>query len=202
MFVLDLLDNLPRMRLSRRHLQFIMWVMKEAGASNVPSWYAFQEIQKELQAKCGVPTNHFVSSVDNILYINDIPQIVAKVSVSGRVHICCSEAKQDYCNPQTAPLLQFYPEHPSGPVSEVWQASRWRKLPWDLLTPMYRSGVKDYFVNEVSELKTGEYVIPTMWIIRRKQLCADAHKVTVTAVSCTTEVVPSDCALTKEHRKA
>lgn len=70
-----------------------------------------------------------------------------------------------------------------GAVSEAWQATRWRELPLDLLTPMYRQGLKDFYVNELAELSSGEYVIPQMWIVRNKQLCADAYPVIVTAVS-------------------
>ena len=48
---------------------------------------------------------------------------------------------------------------------------------------MCRQGLKDYFANELAETTTGDYVIPLMWITRDAELCADAHAVTVTAVS-------------------
>lgn len=90
---------------------------------------------------------------------------------------------KDYSNPQTAGLLRFYPEETSGPVSEAWQATRWRKLLPDLLTPMYCQGLKNFYVNKLADLSSGEYIIPKMWIVRNKQLCANAHPVVVTEVS-------------------
>ncbi|KAF8512714.1 hypothetical protein JB92DRAFT_3143693 [Gautieria morchelliformis] len=39
MCLIDLLDNLPRLRLSRRHMEMFLWVMKECGAIDVPSQY-------------------------------------------------------------------------------------------------------------------------------------------------------------------
>jgi hypothetical protein len=81
MFLVDLLDNLPRLRMSQRqrHLQMVLWVMGESGAENVPSLYALRQIQQKLHKKCGVSTQRFESSVGNILYFNSIPDIIAKV---------------------------------------------------------------------------------------------------------------------------
>lgn len=80
MFLLDLLDNLPRLRLSKRHMKMVLWVMKECGAVDVPSLYALHEVQAKLQGKCGVSTEKCMSSVGNILYVNNIVGIIAKVS--------------------------------------------------------------------------------------------------------------------------
>ncbi|KAF8524727.1 hypothetical protein JB92DRAFT_2703097 [Gautieria morchelliformis] len=164
MCLIDLLDNLPRLRLSQRHMEMFLWVMKECGAIDVPSQYALRQVQARLQEACGVTTNRFISSAKHVLYVNSIPEIVAK----------------DYANPQTAHLLQHYPEDTKGPVSEIWQATRWKELPLDLLTPMCRHKLKDYYVDELAETVTGEYVIPYMWIIREGALCCDARRASVT----------------------
>ncbi|KAF8497317.1 hypothetical protein JB92DRAFT_3084667 [Gautieria morchelliformis] len=116
--------------------------MKECEAVDVPSQYALCQVQANLQEASG-----------NVLYVNSLPEIVAK----------------DYANPQTAHLLQHYPEDTKGPVSEIWQARRWKELPPDLLTPMCRHKMKDYYVNELAETRAGKYVIPYMWIIRESQ---------------------------------
>ncbi|KAF8532409.1 hypothetical protein JB92DRAFT_2570920, partial [Gautieria morchelliformis] len=108
----------------------------------------------KLQKQCGVATQRFVSSVGNILYVNDIADIIGK----------------DYSNPQTTPLLQHYPVETTGAVTETWEATQWRELPLDLLTPMYRQGLKDYYVNELAELHHQELVIPVMWIVHNGHL--------------------------------
>ncbi|KAF8505214.1 hypothetical protein JB92DRAFT_3084144 [Gautieria morchelliformis] len=167
MCLIDLLDNLPRLRLSRRHMEMFLWVMKECGAIDVPSQYALRQVQAILQEACGITTNRFVSSAKHVLYVNSIPEIVAK----------------DYANPQTAHLLQHYLEDTKGPVSEIWQATRWKELPPDLLTPMFQHKLKDYYVDELAETVTGEYVIPYMWIIHEGALCCDARRASVTPFS-------------------
>ncbi|KAF8505045.1 hypothetical protein JB92DRAFT_2556962, partial [Gautieria morchelliformis] len=122
------------LRMSRCHLEMVLWVMTQAEAVGVPSLYALHSLQKKLQKQCGVATQRFVSSVGNILYVNDITDIIGK----------------DYSNPQTVPLLQHYPVEMTGAVTETWEATRWRELPLDLLTPMYRQGLKDYYVNKLA----------------------------------------------------
>lgn len=90
---------------------------------------------------------------------------------------------QDYSNPQTAHLMQFYPEETTGAISETSQAQRWKEMPPDLLTPMFRKGLKDFYVNELAEMEGGDYVIPHMWVVRNCRMSTDAHRVQVTAVS-------------------
>ncbi|KAF8494495.1 hypothetical protein JB92DRAFT_3126914 [Gautieria morchelliformis] len=164
LFLLDLLDNLPRLRLSQRHMQMFLWVLSESGAHDVPSLYALCETQARLRKFGGVTTKRFESSLGNVMYLNDIPEIIA----------------HDYANPQIAPLLCFYPEEKEGCVSEIWQMKRIKELPAEQLTPMVRKGLKDFYVNELAELRSGEYVIPHMWIIRNNVMCADARRVELT----------------------
>jgi hypothetical protein len=96
---------------------------------------------------------------------------------------CIDIAIQDYSSPHTARLLNPYPEEADGLVSETWQALKVREMDPDLLTPMCRIGLKDYFVNELAELEDGSWVIPVCWIVRKKQLCADAYLVLHSSVS-------------------
>lgn len=77
---MDLLDNLPRLRLSRDHMQLVLWVMKEAGARDVPSVYQLRNVQKNLKKSCaGIQTRRFRSDLGNIFYVNDLAQIIAQV---------------------------------------------------------------------------------------------------------------------------
>ncbi|KAF8501219.1 hypothetical protein JB92DRAFT_3213844 [Gautieria morchelliformis] len=164
LFLLDLLDNLPQLRLSERHMQMFLWVLSESGAHDVPSLYALRETQARLRKFGGVTTKRFESSLGNVMYLNDIPEIIA----------------HDYANLQITPLLCFYPEEKEGCVSEIWQMKRIKELPAEQLTPMVRKGLKDFYVNELAELRSGEYVIPHMWIIRNNVMCADACQVELT----------------------
>jgi hypothetical protein len=82
MFLVDLLDNLPRLRLSRNHLKLVLWVMKQAGAKDVPSVDQLRRVQANLKERCGaISTTRFRSDLGNIFYVNDLAQIVAKVSI-------------------------------------------------------------------------------------------------------------------------
>jgi hypothetical protein len=79
--------------------------------------------------------------------------------------------------------MQFYPEETKGPVSEVWQAARWKEFKPSELTPMYARGWRHFYIDEVAELHDGQIVLPMAWIKRGGELCADSRLVTITAVS-------------------
>lgn len=80
MFLLDVLDNLPRLRLSSAQLRIILWVMKETGSRDVPSLYGLRRMQESLE-KLAVTTKQYDSSLGNTFFSNDINQIVAQVRV-------------------------------------------------------------------------------------------------------------------------
>lgn len=89
---------------------------------------------------------------------------------------------QDFANPKIAKHLQFYPEKTDGPISEVWQAERWKEFGPSERTPMYAHGLKHFFINEVAQLDTGSFVLPLTWIKWNGTLCADCLDVTVSDV--------------------
>ncbi|KAF8576964.1 hypothetical protein K439DRAFT_1649193 [Ramaria rubella] len=103
-----------------------------------------------------IATNRYVTASGNILYMNDIPSLVANILAS---------------------LLHFYPEETDGPEMEFWQAARLKQMPPDLLSPMFHKGLKDYYVNELAEMRDSSLVIPHMWIIREGRMCADAYNI-------------------------
>lgn len=86
---------------------------------------------------------------------------------------------QDFSNPEVAKHLQFYPEETDGPISEVWQAERWKEFGPSERTPMYAHGLKQFFIDEVAQLETASFVLPLSWIKRNGHLCADCLDVTV-----------------------
>ncbi|KAL6301292.1 hypothetical protein BKA93DRAFT_819090 [Sparassis latifolia] len=163
MFLLDVLDNLPRLRLSSSQLKMILWIMREVGAKNVPSFKGFRQMQNQLRTLCGVTTSPQKSSLGNHFYVNDPRDII----------------HMDFANPQVAPYINIWPEVTDGPISETWQAERWKEVPLDLLTPAARSasGSKQFYVNELNELQNGQLVIPIIWMRRHGELYGDCRLV-------------------------
>ncbi|KAG8696511.1 hypothetical protein FRC09_008469 [Ceratobasidium sp. 395] len=162
MFLLDLLDNIPRLRLSTEHLELIVWIMREAGCDDLPSVSQLRETQNRLRQTCAIKSHEYRSSQGNCFTMLDIPQLVGR----------------DYSNPMVAPHINIYPEDSGDYLSESWQAKKWRdEVPLEHLTPMYAQGSKHYYVNELARLHDGTFVIPKRWIIRNNILTADCWPV-------------------------
>lgn len=79
MCFLDILDNLPRLRMSSSQFKMILWVMRECGARDVPSFKAFRAMQKHIRDFCGVTTTPHKSDIGNVFHVNDIRDMIAKV---------------------------------------------------------------------------------------------------------------------------
>lgn len=79
MFLLDTIDNLPRLRISDSLMKVFLWVLREGGAQNVPSFDALRKLQKKLKSECGVPSSPHKSCQGNIFYVNDPRTIIAHV---------------------------------------------------------------------------------------------------------------------------
>lgn len=80
MFMLDLLDNLPRLRLSDDHMKTIMWVMRECGTPDVPSFSALRRLQAKLTKDVNIMPVHHTSSLGNQFYMNHPINLLALVS--------------------------------------------------------------------------------------------------------------------------
>jgi hypothetical protein len=77
--LLDIIDNLPRLRMSSSQFKIILWLLKECRVKDVPSFNSFRKLQTKLRDACGTrPTAH-TSSIGNIFYVNDVRESVARV---------------------------------------------------------------------------------------------------------------------------
>ncbi|KAJ3509005.1 hypothetical protein NLJ89_g5450 [Agrocybe chaxingu] len=156
MMLLDIMDNLPRLRVSSSLMRVFLWILKESGVPGTPSYDRFRAMQKHLCELCGtLPTAH-ESLLGNVFYVNDICQSIA----------------MDFANPEVSKHLHFYPEETNGPIVEVWQAQRWKEYKPSQLTPMYANGLRHFYIEEVAQLEDGTYVIPHDWVIRNGSLSA------------------------------
>ncbi|KAJ7764704.1 hypothetical protein B0H16DRAFT_1798016 [Mycena metata] len=164
MFLLDTLDNLPRLRISSSMMRVFLWVLKESGCKNVPSFDSLRRFQKKLRAEVGIPSIPCKSPFGNIFFMNDPRAIVA----------------QDWSNPTTRKLIHVYPEIPEdGIIREIWHAQKWRKsMDLDFLSPMFAAGLSHHYVNEISRLKNGKFIIPIRWVKFRQRIYCDAYSIT------------------------
>ena len=81
MFLLDMLDNLPRLRVSEALMRVFIFIMKECGAADVPSLDRLRKTQKALRQKCGTQIIKCTSAMGNIFYMIDPQAIISKVSL-------------------------------------------------------------------------------------------------------------------------
>ncbi|TFK59759.1 hypothetical protein BDN72DRAFT_873007 [Pluteus cervinus] len=147
--LLNIIDSLPRLRLSDSLLKVILWLLKKLGVKNVPSFDAFRKLQAKLQNK-GVPTVAWKSGRGNHFSFNDVRTLIAN----------------DWANPLTCRHLRRYPVIPrGGVVSEVWHAEKWHKdLDRHLLSPMYDNGKHHYYIDEPAQLRDGTLTVLVRWL--------------------------------------
>ncbi|KAJ3792663.1 hypothetical protein GGU11DRAFT_749747 [Lentinula aff. detonsa] len=120
-FLLDVLDNLPRLRLSSNHLKMILWIMRNSDPKDVPSYKALRDEQAKLRNLCGIPSIQYKSEQGDIYYLNDVVNMM----------------KKNFENPETAQHIMYHPEDTDGaPCSEFTQFARLRENP-EQLTPSF-----------------------------------------------------------------
>ncbi|KAJ6612631.1 hypothetical protein B0H10DRAFT_2279214 [Mycena sp. CBHHK59/15] len=160
--LLDILDNLPRLRMSSNQFKMSLWILNECNVSKVPAYNAFRKMQEHLRRLCGSEPKLYTSTVGNRFYVNDLRETIAR----------------DFSSPEVAKHLEFYPEITTGPICEVWQAQRWKEYKPSELTPMYANGLRQFYIDEVAVLENGSLVIPVAWLRRTGILGANCVKVT------------------------
>ncbi|KZV59214.1 hypothetical protein PENSPDRAFT_546886, partial [Peniophora sp. CONT] len=127
--------HMPRNRLSETVLKFVIWMLKELGVRDVPTYHAFRAAQRAMRADYGVPTHPFTSPFNNHFHQNDVAEIVA----------------MDWSNPKTRELLEPYPVIQEGPISEWFHANKFLSvIDVDMLSPMYDAGERHYYVKELA----------------------------------------------------
>ncbi|KAJ7803685.1 hypothetical protein B0H14DRAFT_2613132 [Mycena olivaceomarginata] len=82
MLLLDICDNLPRLPVSESLMRTIIWILKQCGASDIPSLDALRKTQKALWSQCGVPTISCTSIQGKNFCINDPRAIIRMVIFS------------------------------------------------------------------------------------------------------------------------
>jgi hypothetical protein len=182
MFMLDLLDNLPRLRLSDDQLKTIIWIMRECKTPDVPSFTALRKKQAQLTREVKLQTLRHTSAMGNEFYMNHPAELLALVSISSSLVALSDENEtQDWANPLVREFIQVYPEI-TNHISEFNQAEKWTKeIDLDDLSPMWadwkRNGDKHFYVKELAQLESGRFVIPIRWVIVKKEVHADIYNV-------------------------
>ena len=165
-------------------MKVFLWVLRESGARDVPSFDALRKLQKRLQSQSGVPSDPHQSAQGNIFYINDPRALISHVNQLLFMKEIQLTSSQDFSNPLVRPHLHFYPEIPDGPITEIWHAEKWRKdVDPTNFAPMYndRHG-RHYYINELVRMKNGQYVVPVRWVKWRGGEHANAYRVTFNEV--------------------
>ncbi|KIJ43281.1 hypothetical protein M422DRAFT_170181, partial [Sphaerobolus stellatus SS14] len=110
-----------------------LWAFGVLGLSDVPSISVGKEIDKALQASCGIETRRYQGKLGHIYYANNLAGIIA----------------QEIANPKIRPHLHFYPEICGSHVAEARHAQCWlNEVDDTLLTPMTHVSSQDFYIFE------------------------------------------------------
>jgi hypothetical protein len=163
------------MKLSNDQLKMIIWIMQECGTPNVLAFSSLRTVQEKLLEQVGFKPEKHTLSMGNHFYMNHPVKLLSLVSKILKLwsHTMTCEltnSLQDWANPHVWPLMQLYPEI-DVPVRECWQAEKWTKessIEFD--TPMWAdwdspmTSWHHYFVHELAQLKSREYVLLEQWV--------------------------------------
>ncbi|KAH6905084.1 hypothetical protein BKA70DRAFT_1225872 [Coprinopsis sp. MPI-PUGE-AT-0042] len=156
MFMLDLLDRLPRLRISDDHMKTIIWII-------VLTFTGLRKLQERLKKDIGVVPEHHTLPQGNHFYTNHPAKLFAL----------------DFANPLVRNEMIFYPEvDPNEPLEEMWQADKWvKEVPDNELSPMWcsKASRKHYYVNEITESLDGQFIVPKCWVTKRGVVYAQGY---------------------------
>lgn len=79
--MLDLLDSLPRLRMSDALMKAFIWVMRVCETPDVPSFSRLRKKQTELTKTSGITTTPQVSPIGNEFYTNSAEDVLKLVSI-------------------------------------------------------------------------------------------------------------------------
>ncbi|KAH9835337.1 uncharacterized protein C8Q71DRAFT_870860, partial [Rhodofomes roseus] len=167
MFILDLLDNLPRLRLSDDHMKVFIWALKECGALNVPTFAHLRAQQARLTKEMNIQTTHHVSAQNNHFYAN-----------------CPSETTRlDFANPLVRPHMSFLPRV-GIPISEFYDGEKCLELDEKALDrgqlmwmDKENAPRRHFYIRELARLRDGRFVIPVRFVQDRDVDCLDGYLV-------------------------
>ncbi|TFY60326.1 hypothetical protein EVJ58_g5221 [Rhodofomes roseus] len=167
MFILDLLDNLPRLRLSDDHMKVFIWALKECGALNVPTFTHLRAQQARLTKEMNIQTTHHVSAQSNHFYAN-----------------CPSETTRlDFANPLVRPHMSFLPRV-GAPVSEFYDGGKCLELDEKALDcgqlmwmDKENAPRRHFYIRELARLRDGRFVIPVRFVQDKNVDCLDGYLV-------------------------
>ncbi|KAL6299568.1 hypothetical protein BKA93DRAFT_742110 [Sparassis latifolia] len=139
--------------------------MRECGTPNVPSFSALRKMQTRLASTVNLKPELHTSALGNKFFMNHPARLFA----------------MDWANPLVRPFICIYPELTDS-ISEFWQARKWLQEVQDNdLTPMWadwkNSGHRHYYVNELAQLRNGEFVMPIRWLTFKGEVHAQSYDV-------------------------
>lgn len=79
MFLLDVLDNLPRLRMSSSLLEMLLWLLRRLGIKNVPTLRAFRKMQVAMRSLCKLEPETVTSNLGNVFMFNNPCKSIAMV---------------------------------------------------------------------------------------------------------------------------
>ncbi|KAJ7607052.1 hypothetical protein FB45DRAFT_1040587 [Roridomyces roridus] len=185
MFMLDLLDNLPRLRLSDDHLKAIIWVMRECQTPNVPSFSVLRRKQASLTRELGITSELHTSSLGNHFYMNHPAKLLALGLISSFASgKWVSETDLDNLSPMWADWGNISNAHRHFYIKELAQlhdGSYVLLLRWVTLKGVIHVDVQDVQVEQTSgcekhlfNIKTGSFRQITATSLRRNYLDIEA----------------------------
>lgn len=80
MLLLDVLDNMPHLRLSGDHMKSILWMLKELDVPDTPSLYALRETQKRLAREMDIQPREHISALGKKFHAVAPEDLLALVS--------------------------------------------------------------------------------------------------------------------------
>lgn len=69
MFLLDILDNMPHLRLSDDHMRSVLWMLRELDVPDTPSFYALRETQKKLADEMDIQPREHISALGKKFHV-------------------------------------------------------------------------------------------------------------------------------------
>lgn len=67
-------------------MKVLLWLLRELGVKEVPSFDGLRKMQKSLREKRGIPTTNLMTPKGNVFSFNDPGTLIANVSIWNSIH--------------------------------------------------------------------------------------------------------------------